>query len=210
MITLETTLITLSAREVELKKILKPGWLVLGMIVVGGILSIQTIILPIIFLVAFIKYYNLMLPEMRELSDVRREKKQIAQLINIQKQQQRQQQIEQERQQIQEAKINKYKQLRKDIEAMPQYSHWRQDVLRRFGDKCAVCGSTDNIEVDHRYKSFYAIVKECSITNTIQAYECAPLWDINNGAPLCKMHHDQTRSSIYYREHNHDNIFQTA
>ena len=59
-----------------------------------------------------------------------------------------------------------------------------------------------NIEVDHRYKSFYAIVREYGITNTIQAYECAVLWNVNNGAPLCKLHHDQTKSSVYHKQNN--------
>lgn len=92
----------------------------------------------------------------------------------------------------------KYQALRKEIEAMPQYQHWRQSVFEKFGRKCAVCGETKNLEVDHRYKSFYAIVQENGITNTVQAYECAELWDVNNGAPLCKEHHDQTKSSVYH------------
>lgn len=87
--------------------------------------------------------------------------------------------------------------LRAEIEKMPQYKIWRQAVLEKFGRKCAVCGSKNNLEVDHRYKSFYAIIKEDNIINTIQAYECATLWNINNGAPLCKIHHNKTFSSIY-------------
>lgn len=90
-----------------------------------------------------------------------------------------------------------YKALREQIEAMPQYDHWRRAVLEKFGRRCAVCGSTENLEVDHRYKSFHAIVFAYGITNTIQAYECAALWDINNGAPLCRAHHEQTISSRY-------------
>ncbi|MFA5936665.1 MAG: DUF4116 domain-containing protein [Candidatus Paceibacterota bacterium] len=90
-----------------------------------------------------------------------------------------------------------YSKLRKEIEQMPQYEIWRQAVLEKFGRKCAVCGSTENLEVDHRYKSFYAIIKEYDITNIIQAYECPTLWNVNNGAPLCKIHHDKTTSSVY-------------
>ena len=65
-----------------------------------------------------------------------------------------------------EAKWVGYQKLRKDIEAMPQYKIWRQAVLEKFGRKCAVCGSKNNLEVDHRYKSFYVIIKEANITNT--------------------------------------------
>ena len=73
---------------------------------------------------------------------------------------------------------------------MPQYEHWRQEAIAKCVRKCAVCCSTDNIEVDHRYQSFYAIVREYEITDVIQAYECSALWDVDNGAPLCKLHHD--------------------
>lgn len=80
---------------------------------------------------------------------------------------------------------------------MPQYEHWRQAVFEKFGRKCSVCGLTENLEIDQRYMSFYALIRYCGITNTVQAYECAALWDSNNGAPLCKTHHDQTTSSRY-------------
>jgi hypothetical protein len=106
---------------------------------------------------------------------------------------------------IREASMMRYKQLRKEIEAMPQYEHWRQAVIEKFGRKCVVCGSTKNIEIDHRYKSFYDIVRSHGIINTIQAYECAALWDVNNGAPLCKAHHNETASSIY-RQKKYDQI----
>ncbi len=108
-------------------------------------------------------------------------------------------QLELETQQVREVEMARYRQLRKEIEVMPQYEHWRQAVLEKFSRKCAVCGSVDALEVDHRYKSFYAIVRDYGITNTIQAYECAALWDVNNGAPLCKICHDKTKSSVYHR-----------
>lgn len=136
--------------------------------------------------------YKIRQLKMRELEHQRVEDEKISAL----------RQIELKRKLEDEEKFNQYRQLRKAIEAMPQYSLWRQDVLNRFGKKCAICGSTDNIEVDHRYKSFYAIIKQNNIMNTIQAYECHALWDINNGAPLCKAHHDKTKSSMYYRERN--------
>ena len=100
----------------------------------------------------------------------------------------------------QEERLAEYKKLRKDIEAMPQYEHWRQSVFEKFGRKCAVCGNTENLEVDHRYKSFYRIVTICGVKNIVQAYGCAELWDVNNGAPLCKPHHDETPSSRKYQE----------
>lgn len=103
-----------------------------------------------------------------------------------------------------ESQITKYKSLRKEIEAMPQYKIWREAVIKKFGRKCSVCGSTENIEVDHRFKSFYAIVRENRITDIVKAYECAELWNVDNGAPLCKKHHDQTKSSVYYSMKNQE------
>jgi len=50
--------------------------------------------------------------------------------------------------------------------------------------------------------AFYSVVREYKITNIMQAYECTALWNINNGSPLCKLHHDQTKSSLYYKEKN--------
>lgn len=97
---------------------------------------------------------------------------------------------------VKEAQIEQYRQLRKEIESMPAYENWRQRVFEKFGGRrCMKCGSTENIEVDHRYKSFYSIVKTYGITNKDDAYGCTALWDVNNGAPLCKPCHDETRSS---------------
>lgn len=108
---------------------------------------------------------------------------------------------EQERISVKEAEIVKYKELRKDIEAMPQYQIWKEEVLKKFGRKCIICGAAENIEVHHRY-SFYLIIKRHGIINTVQAYECGALWDVNNGALLCRIHHDKTKSSVYYRKNN--------
>ncbi len=93
-----------------------------------------------------------------------------------------------------------YTKLRKEIESMPEYQNWRKIVFERFGRKCAIatCDKTENLEIHHRYKSFYGILRDYRITNTAQACGCAALWDPNNGEPLCKPHHDQTKSSLYY------------
>lgn len=96
--------------------------------------------------------------------------------------------------------LEEYKRLRKEIEATPLYKKWRKDVFEKFGNRCMVCSSTKNLEIDHRYESFYSLVKKYHLKSVIDAYECPPLWDVNNGAPLCKEHHDQTGSSIYYNK----------
>ena len=97
-----------------------------------------------------------------------------------------------------------YVKLEKDIRAMPRYAVWRQDVLAKYGRRCAVGGPecTKDLEVDHFPRSLYSLVLMYGIQNAgIQAYECTALWDVNNGAVLCKFHHDQTKSSRYRQQH---------
>ena len=141
---------------------------------------------------------------LNEKMDIEREKR-----ISFEKKRLAQEEKERERQEIETklhkakaAEIELYRQLRKKIMAMPKYECWRQDVLKRYGRKCTICGSTENIEVDHFPKSFYEIVRKCGVTNIIEAYECVELWDVNNGAPLCKEHHDKTTSSKWHRQYN--------
>jgi len=98
--------------------------------------------------------------------------------------------------------IQEYFELRKLIEKMPEYIKWRDDVLKKYDSTCSVCGSIKAIEVDHRHKSFYSIVRRNNLRNVIDAYECKELWDISNGAPLCKQCHDQTTSSKNYHKLN--------
>ena len=105
--------------------------------------------------------------------------------------------------QLQQAKTEefaRYTQLRSEIAATNEYELWRKKVLERYGGKCAVCRTTENIEVDHRFKSFHKILKENGIRSVMDAYECEELWDVNNASALCKKHHSQTKSYIAYSE----------
>ena len=110
-----------------------------------------------------------------------------------------------ERQAITDNRFAKYQTIRKEIESMPRYQTWRKEVLERHGKRCAVCGSTDNIEVDHHPISMYKLVKNSGLLNIeheedrkVTAYEYPHFWTIENGTPLCKKHHDQTSSSKKY------------
>ncbi len=101
--------------------------------------------------------------------------------------------------QSQEQAWREYEQLSKEIRAMPRYQVWRDDVFKRFGRRCSICGSTENLEVDHRV-SLYSLVRFHRITDTVGAYECDDLWRVDNGNPLCKEHHDATTNSTYRRQ----------
>lgn len=88
-----------------------------------------------------------------------------------------------------------YKRLRKDIEAMPKYSNWRQAVFQKFGNVCEVCGSTNALEIHHK-KSFHSIIKNYHIIDVITALECDALWDVGNGSVMCKECHKKTSSHV--------------
>lgn len=88
----------------------------------------------------------------------------------------------------------KYLDLEKQIRIMPIYERWRQDAFKKCGKLCQICGSDKNLEVHHRV-SFYSIMKDYSITSKERAFECWPLWDIDNGEVLCKECHDKMESS---------------
>lgn len=178
------------------------GWALIGIvIVIFAIYNSRGVVLliPIFFLFIYLLfrvYVYFSSEDRAERKNERKAKQRVMQEEKTKQQKFRELELYLEK----EAKINLYRQLRKDIEAMPQYQQWRQSVLQKYDTKCVVCGSTENIEVDHRYESFYSIIQRHRITNVIDAYECSALWDINNGAPLCKLHHDQTRSSMRHNQ----------
>lgn len=100
-----------------------------------------------------------------------------------------------------------YKLVRKEIESMPRYQTWRNEILQKHGRRCSVCGDTENIEVDHYPESMYKIVLRSGIMSLddheerlVRAYEFLPFWDLNNGAPLCRKHHSMTSSSQTYQQ----------
>lgn len=91
-------------------------------------------------------------------------------------------------------KYQKYSILRKQIEQMPIYERWRQDVINKCRNRCQMCGTNNNLEVHHRV-SFYLLLKQHNITLIEQAFENKYLWNIDNGEVLCKECHDKMESS---------------
>lgn len=87
-----------------------------------------------------------------------------------------------------------YLAFRADIEKMPIYERWRQDVFKKSDNRCQMCGTRDNLEIHHRI-SFYRLLRQNNITSTEQAFECKQLWNIDNGEALCKECHDKMESS---------------
>ena len=162
-------------------------------VILGGLFLFVLIIVPLVK-----EYFSPVMRKERKTERERREKERIETAKEAEKMRKIVQEIkQQEAQSKKEEELNKYQQLRKEIEAMPEYEHWRQAVFKERGRKCSECGLTEDLEIDHRFKSFSAIIKEYGIRNTIQAYECPALWSVDNGAPLCKKHHGMTSSNVY-------------
>lgn len=94
-------------------------------------------------------------------------------------------------------KYEKYLELRKQIELIPIYNRWKQDVIKKCGDKCQLCGSNKKPEV-HHLTSLYSILRQnniSSIDEKEKILNCKQLWDVNNGEVLCKKCHDNMESS---------------
>jgi quinolinate synthase len=53
---------------------------------------------------------------------------------------------------------DKYIILRREIEEMPKYQNWRNQVIVKFGNKCEICGVADKLEIHHR-QSMFSIIK---------------------------------------------------
>jgi hypothetical protein len=68
---------------------------------------------------------------------------------------------------------------------------WRQQVLKRDGRKCVLCGSKKRLEVDH-IKPLSYLIKKHKIMILEQAFLCQEFWDVSNGRVLCKPCHKKT------------------
>ena len=166
-------------------------WLVGGFIIIGP------------FIVMFMRdYFN---PYEKAQRKDNRERKEHELKLQIQKNlksakeneekiKKEQQDILERKQRIKEEEIIKYKQLRKEIETMPIYKRWRQDVFKKCGNKCQMCGINTNMEIHHD-PSFYMLLKQNNINSTEKAFECKQLWNVENGEVLCKECHSKMESS---------------
>lgn len=79
----------------------------------------------------------------------------------------------------------------KELRKSPEYKKYRQDVLKKDGNECAICGAVDNLEVHHIYP--------------FAAYP-SYRFNIKCGITLCKLHHSTGEigsfHSVYGRYNN--------
>ena len=90
----------------------------------------------------------------------------------------------------------RYIAMRVQIEQMPRYERWKEEVKEKCGKKCQIDESHKNRYTEvHHLTSFYKILKQNNITSIEKALGCRLLWDIDNGIVLCKECHDKMESS---------------
>jgi 5-methylcytosine-specific restriction endonuclease McrA len=81
------------------------------------------------------------------------------------------------------------------IRRMTENRVWMDAVKARDG-KCAVCGTTENLEA-HHIIPLAVLVDEYGIRNRDEARNCALLWDLANGQTLCGKHHYRVHGRQY-------------
>lgn len=79
------------------------------------------------------------------------------------------------------------------IRSSGEYTAWRSAVLERDGCTCQHC-DRKHARHAHHIKPFAEIVAEHSISSPEEAFECAALWDTQNGLTLCIGCHKRVHS----------------
>lgn len=83
-----------------------------------------------------------------------------------------------------------YKQIRDCV----KMQEWRKAIFQRDGYICQCCSKRGGtLNADH-IKQFALILKENSIKTLEQAFECAELWQQDNGRTLCSECHRKTET----------------
>jgi hypothetical protein len=101
-----------------------------------------------------------------------------------------------QRQKKTEEEYRKYLDFRKQIEQMPIYERWRQDVIKKCGNQCQLNRSHSNRKTEvHHIDSLYLIYLGNNLTSNEKIIKCKKLWDIDNGIVLCEECHDTMESS---------------
>lgn len=83
--------------------------------------------------------------------------------------------------------------LNKKLRQTRDNTKWRIAVFKRDNYKCCVCSSRTKIEAHHIIPFYFILIKN-NITSIKDAKRCKELWNINNGATLCRKCHNFTSS----------------
>lgn len=81
--------------------------------------------------------------------------------------------------------------LGKLIRQCKRYAEWRLKIKERDNNRCVICSSTENLQVDHIIPLSYLIVKH-KIKNSHETKQIQDFWDTNNGRLLCFNCHKKT------------------
>lgn len=73
------------------------------------------------------------------------------------------------------------------IRRMPEYNLWRKSVLKKNNGRCIRCGHPASHA--HHIYDYCFIAREFKLKSLADAQNCRLLFDIRNGAPLCKKCH---------------------
>ena len=70
---------------------------------------------------------------------------------------------------------------------------WRKQILKRDDYTCQECGKRGGgeLNVDHIIP-LYVLITDNKISTLEEAYECAIIWDLDNGRVLCRPCHKNT------------------
>jgi hypothetical protein len=80
-----------------------------------------------------------------------------------------------------------------------KYSEWRLRVFERDQFVCQDCKQNSNKLNAHHIKDFSIILKEKNIKTFEDGFDCAELWEINNGITLCEKCHGKTKGFRRYK-----------
>lgn len=82
--------------------------------------------------------------------------------------------------------------LKLQIKNLLQYKEWRLTCYERDDYRCNSCGKKGGKLECHHIKAFSKILDEYRISSIEEAINCSELWDLNNGATLCRECHGKT------------------
>lgn len=93
-----------------------------------------------------------------------------------------------------EANGSTYIAFRDKLSKMSEYLKWREEVLKKYNDRCAICGSTNEIEVHHIIPLYFIvnrITKGIYNNDTLKEVIKDDIFNnINNGICFCKKCHN--------------------